>query len=233
MLRRLSCLIVICSCGCTNKGPAFYNPPLEPELASGYRKKYTPKGKDEVPTELNAVFEKYRASTPEKKVEIRNELLGELMTIAKDYHRKKLDLVYTGVAAKDVVFDSIQLASTAFASVAGAAEAKAIAAAIATGTKGLQLSLDRNFFENKAKPALISAMRADAAVKERVLRDGMTKTAALYPLDVALQDWVDFLYAGNLNVAFEMLQAEAQKMDDKAQSDLRNLSPTNTPPPAH
>ena len=79
--------------------------------------------------------------------------------IDKSYMKFR-NTLFRGVASGTTALQMTQIGLTSAATLAGGEAAKAILAAIATGTAGSALSFGKNFFKEKSSDLLISRMDA-------------------------------------------------------------------------
>jgi len=131
-------------------------------------------------------------------------------------------------ARKDVFVDWTSIALTAAATVTGTSHVKTILAAIDTGLKGANASVDKNVFQQKGTESLINQMRADrAAIADRIYV-GLNKEVVAYPLEAMLRDIVAYYSAGSVTSALVSLAnvsaAEADKNEKAANTSVKAIA---------
>ena len=139
--------------------------------------------------------------------------------------------------AIDSATEGAQLALSIAATLVGSAQAKEhLAATIALITGGKAI-VDKNYFDNKALPALITTMVANRKMISARILTGTSTPAAAYSIDQARRDLNDYEQAGSIDGAFLIIQSEAIARDKAATAELksaqevllRNLPTTLTP----
>lgn len=139
--------------------------------------------------------------------------------------------------AIDSATEGAQLALSVAATLVGSAQAKEnLAATIALITGGKAI-VDKNYFENKALPALITTMVANRKMISARILTGATMPASVYSIDQARRDLNEYEQAGSIDGAFLIIQSEAIVRDKAATEELksaqevllRNLPTTLTP----
>src|SRR5262249_49633432 len=107
--------------------------------------------------------------------------------------------------------DAVNLGLTAAGSVVGAAELKSILSATATGATGFKTSVEKNFFDQQSRAAVVSKMRALRADQLATLEDeshmkgGLTK----YSLEAGISDVNAYYDAGTIVGALQSIAQEA------------------------
>lgn len=107
------------------------------------------------------------------------------------------------------------------AAMVGGTQAKEnLGAAIALLTGGKAI-VDKNFYDNKALPALFATMEAERARVLARLIGGSRATSDEYPLDVARHDLARYERAGSIDGAFEAIRETAGEKQKEAAEDLK------------
>ena len=138
----------------------------------------------------------------------RNAILNTLRLKVDTEYRKFIADVYTGKAGFDIFGDLTQLGLTSAASTVGGEATKEILSVIATGTAGAKSSVDKRFFEEQSRAAIVAkmnALRAEASVELEV---GMTQGVSDYSLENGLLDIQNYYFSGSIIAA---LQGISQK----------------------
>lgn len=139
----------------------------------------------------------------------RNEIIGELILLAKAYHDTVDETLHFGRAAFNSGADTAQIVATGVASVSGSESTARALAALATGLQGVQESIDKRVFYEHASAALLSTMHAQRLKAEQVLVEKMFMSIDEYPLQLAIDDWATFLLTGELTDALREMSGTA------------------------
>lgn len=107
-------------------------------------------------------------TTPEAK---RNLALSYSEALVMSRYGAVRNSLMNGRAAAAIAFDVANLGLTAAIPIVNGSRGKTILGAIATGLQGMQLSIDRNLFQQQTTSALLSAMDSCVAKQRRVLAD--------------------------------------------------------------
>jgi hypothetical protein len=153
----------------------------------------------------------------------RNKVIAELIVLAKAVHEAKDDRLVFKRASLNWMWDTTQIVSTGLASVTGSEATARSLAAFATGIAGIQESMDKRFFHQQTASALLSLMNADRVEKMKPIVVGMTLSAVDYPLERALDDYVDYFLAGGMTDALRQLSADAAAKEREANQSLIKL----------
>lgn len=162
----------------------------------------------------------------------RDQILGELMFIIDSDHGKFERSLRGGKTSFDLFSDFALLGLTGAAAVTGGAETKAILAAIATGVKGAELSVNKRVFQDQAIEAIQAQMRSAQLLRKSQIIQSMAKPTTKYTLDMGLSDIVQYFYDGTLARAFQNLVADAKKKEGQAEdkvSEAKNIKPVSAP----
>lgn len=154
----------------------------------------------------------------------RNAILGELIVLAEQVHDQVNARLHYGRAWVNSTLDATQIVSTAIASVSKTEAAAKNLAALATGTKGIQESVDMRFFYQQATSALITEMNIDRTKAKTELIAQYSKSIDEWPMENALADWGTFFLAGNVADALSRLGTEAKVRELKALETLNALN---------
>lgn len=215
----IACLLAVFATGCARKNslmaPAV--PPLIKHAVYSDKSNYTP------PADYTADKKSYAdavASGKEPAAEqYRNQIAYGLRKIIDGQYGEFRARLLSGQGAIGVAGDAASLGLTAAATIAHLAATKGIYAALATAVTGLNLSIDKNYFQQQSYTAIAAAMDAARGEIWQQISSGLTKNITAYPLNAVEADLVQYLYAGSLPGGF----AEIQKKVGAA---------SNTQPPA-
>jgi hypothetical protein len=114
-----------------------------------------------------------------------------------------------------VAADFLQLGVTAASTVSIGARGKTILGALLTGVTGMNLSIDKNFFQQKTVQAIASSMEANRDQVKTTMLKQLEKSTTDYPFAAARADLIRYFYAGTLI-------AGLQKLGQTAATDAKN-----------
>jgi hypothetical protein len=116
--------------------------------------------------------------------------------------------------------DFLQLGLAAASTVSIGARGKTILGALLTGVTGMNLSIDKNFFQQKTVQAIASSMEANRdQIKTTILKQ-LEKSATEYPFAAARADLIRYFYAGTLIAGLQKLGQTAATDAKDSKSDL-------------
>ena len=147
----------------------------------------------------------------------RDQILGELMYLIEASHGDYERSMRFHKTTFDVITDFTLLGLTGAGAVTGGAETKAILAAVATGVKGAELSVNTRLFKDQTIEAIQAQMRAAQAQRKEAILRRIDKPATEYTLELGLSDIVQYYYDGTLTRAFQNLVADAKEKEKKAE----------------
>jgi len=165
------------------------------------------------------------ASAADKKA-VRNRILFELVGVVDaDYNNFEMSL-RSDRAYKDTIAQIASLALSGVGVTAGASAARTLAA-VDTGLKGANSTIDAEVFRDKASEFLINTMRANRSDVLTKIYQGMHKEDNVYPLEAGINDIVKYYHEGTVTSALVSLagklsaQAETSKgVEDQARNNL-------------
>lgn len=161
-----------------------------------------------------------------KKVSRRNQILEELIWLVDQNYYSFESNFYGSQAVLNTTGDFINLGLTGTSSVTGSAHLKSVLSAIATGTTGLKTSIDKNFFDQQTRAALVSKMRALRATQLATIQDDkhMKAGVANYSLESVLSDIDAYYDAGTLIGALQSISATSGQEANTAQTKQQDNS---------
>ena len=176
--------------------------------------------------------EKYfykRFNEAENKETERNLIIFEMLRIVDvNYYdfernlRKKL-------ASKNFSFKTISILLTGGAAVSGEATSNSLAAAD-TALKGINESVDTEFFRNNGSELLMSKIRSTKSKALIEIFEKMNKPIEEYPLPAALRDIESYRKLGSVTsalIALAATTAEEEKVNAESASNMeKNIKPT-------
>jgi hypothetical protein len=174
--------------------------------------------------QYNAMPEKDDADRAAK-VARRNQILNELIFLIDQNYEAFESHFYGSQAALNVGGDFVNLGLTGVTSVTGSAHLKSVLSAIATGTTGLKTSIDKNFFDQQTRAAIVQKMRALRATELATIRDEHHMKAGLtdYNLETGLADVFAYYDAGTVVGALQNIAQNAGQ-EQKNAADQQKLN---------
>jgi len=162
--------------------------------------------------EYNAMPQKTDADKAAK-VSRRNQILTELTYLVDQNYYAFENRFYGTQATFSTATDAINLGLTAAASVTGTAELKSILSATATGTTGFKTSVEKNFFDQQSRAAVVSKMRALRATQLATLEGDSHMKAGVtaYSLEAGISDVNAYYEAGTVVGALQSIAQAAGK----------------------
>lgn len=140
---------------------------------------------------------------------VRNQIAFGLKSLIDRQYAEFRSRLLAGQGGIAVAGDTSQLGLTAAATIARNVATKGIFAALATGITGLNLSIDKNYFQQQSYQVLIVAMDTARSSVSQQLVTGLGKTVESYPVTAMQDDLVNYLFAGSLPGGFAEIQREA------------------------
>jgi hypothetical protein len=131
----------------------------------------------------------------------RNEIIYQsLQLIDENYNQFENDL-FVGRASSNVLMDITELGVAAATGITNGERVKTILAIALTAFKGGRKSVDVNFFRERSTEIVALKMRAARAKILQTIHQGLGLPVVDYPLGAALDDLINYLYAGSINSA--------------------------------
>lgn len=154
---------------------------------------------------------------------LRNAMIHRIrVEIEINYRKFELSL-FSSRATFSTISDWTELGLAGATTVVGGDQAKTVMAGILTALKGGRLSVDKNWFRERATEAIISAMQSERSKKLLLITGKMSSGNALqYPFEEAWADLVDYFYAGTLESGIQALAVDAGKTTANAKTDFQN-----------
>jgi hypothetical protein len=167
------------------------------------------------------------SSTDEKakKISRRNQIVNELVFLVDQSYYSFENHFYGSQAAFNVSGDAVNLGLTGVSAVTGSAHLKSVLSAIATGTTGLKTSVDKNFFDQQTRAAIVQKMRAARATQLATMQDEhhMKGNLSDYSLETALADVYSYYDAGTVVGALQNI-AQAAGTEQKTAVDQQKVN---------
>jgi hypothetical protein len=153
----------------------------------------------------------------------RNELVHiGLVLIDDNYNQFENDL-FVGRAKTNVAGDITELGVAAATGITNGERVKTILAIALTAFKGARKSIDMNFFRERTTEVIAQKMRGSRSKVLQGIYQGLALPVDKYPLGAALDDLVNYLYAGSLNSAMLELSQDAGEDAKKAKARAATL----------
>lgn len=163
-----------------------------------------------------------------KQKSVRNRIVYELMGIVDDDFTRFQREFRKDLVAKDLGVKVVSLLLTAGASVASEGAAQTLAA-IDTGLKGVNETLDTTAYRNYSSEFLISKMRADRAAVATRIYFSLEQAVDIYPLEAALRDIVEYYSQGTVTSALTSLVNSTAKEAGINESAAASAGPRGEP----
>lgn len=202
--------------GCTTiPVPVKLHTPVQTKSIEALQVQYTYLYLPENSREAKYFRNAYSSANATEKPAIRNRIIYELLTAIDDNYFVFESNLRETAGMKDTVVDWLSLTLTGAASISTGG-APRILAAIDTGLKGANASVDKNMLGAMVPTLLINRMRADRSDIEKKLYTSMKLTDSEYPLEAALRDIVNYWAQGSVTAAMSSLAAATAKQADTA-----------------
>jgi hypothetical protein len=160
----------------------------------------------------------------------RNELVHIGLTLIDDSYNQFENDLFVGRAKQNVAGDLTELGVAAATGITNGERVKTILAIALTAFKGGRKSIDMNFFRERTTEVIAQKMRGSRSKILQGIYQGLGLPVDRYPLGAAIDDLVNYLYAGSLNSAMlELAQDAGQDAKQaKARAATLKLSPFAT-----
>lgn len=156
--------------------------------------------------------------------EERNRILNDFIYLTDVNFHKFTAAIYQGRALFETGNDITLLGLSGAGALVPAAATKAILAAIAGGIAGAHVSINKNFFQERATAALIAKMEASRkSVLAQILKS-MKESVADYPLSRGFSDITDYYNAGTIIGALNDIATVSGEEKIKAQAQINTIT---------
>lgn len=163
-----------------------------------------------------------RANEPAKAKDLRDQVLYDLIWLSNDRYDSFENSLNSDSATLDTASTVTSLASTTAATITRAAGTKSILAAVSTVVTGTDTAFNSNFFQSKARTAIISAMRSGRFEVLTKITTGISQDVSKYSLGQGLSDILDYNNAGTVVSAVNTIEDNAKQQKDQAQTKANN-----------
>lgn len=160
----------------------------------------------------------------EKLRQDRNEIMGQLITIAEEVHTKIDENLRNSRAYGNVFMDAAQIVTTGLSVLANSAATADKFATAALGAKGFQESVDKRLFYEHATSAIVNQMHLLRAEAKKPLVKGFSRPIDDYPLSIAISDWGAYFLSGNVTEALSRMGTDAKEKELKLLEIIADLA---------
>jgi hypothetical protein len=152
------------------------------------------------------------------KVARRNQILTELIYLVDANYYSFENRFYGSQATTNLAGDAANLGLTAAGTVVGASDLKTILSATATGLTGFKASVDKNFFDQQSRAAIVTKMRALRATERATIEDENHMKAGVseYSLESGIADVNAYYDAGTVVGALQSIAQTSSSESDQA-----------------
>lgn len=175
----------------------------------------------------SSLIEKYKdGHVPEaasKTAEGRNFFITEIIylsNVAFDDYEQSL---YKASSTFEIITDLLILGLTSSSAFASGSVVKTVLAATAAATTGVKTSVDRAYFKEQSRLALLAKMREMRQRRLVIIRSSMELPIDAYPLTDAMLDLQAYNGAGSMVAALQRITEEASMGLDMADQELLHL----------
>jgi len=148
---------------------------------------------------------------------LRDQVIYELIWLVDDRYNDFENGLNKDSALTDTGSTVTSLAATTAATVTHSPGTKNVLAAVSTLVTGTDSAFNSNFFQSKARTAIIAAMRSGRAEVLTKLTTGMSLKVANYTLAQGLTDLLAYDNAGTIVSAINTIGDNAKQQKDQAQ----------------
>jgi hypothetical protein len=148
---------------------------------------------------------------------IRDEVLYDLIWLVDDRYTDFENSLNADSALMDTTSTITSVGSTTAATITRAPGTKNILAAVSTFVTGTNTAFNANFFQSKARTAIIAAMRSGRFEVLTRMTTGMGHHVDKYSLGEGLTDVLSYYDAGTVVAALNTIQDNAKQQKDNAQ----------------
>ena len=119
--------------------------------------------------------------------------------------------------------DVLELSIAMAATISNGERVKTVLDAALTAVKGTQLSIDKNFLQQKTTQVIISQMRANRdKITQRIFEQMANYSVQQYSMERAWRDLIELFYAGTVQAGFTTLADETGQKAADAQNELQD-----------
>jgi len=148
---------------------------------------------------------------------LRDQTLYDLIWLVNDRYIPFENSLNSDSATIDTASTVTSLASTTAATITHAPGTKSILAAVSTLVTGTDSAFNSNFFQSKARTAIIAAMRSGRVEVLTKMTTGISQSVDKYSLGQGLSDVLEYYDAGTVVSAVNTIEDNAKQQKDQAQ----------------
>ena len=159
---------------------------------------------------------------------VRNEIIEAIRVEIDDNYGNFISSLHVARAGTSVLFDVASLGLTTASTVTGDKNISDMLTAAASGVLGTRTSIDKNFFDDQARQAIIAQMDASRTAVANELENGENDTLVDYSLEKGLTDLRRYYQTGTLIASLQAIGAEAgakKTSEDTQRNVIRGNSP--------
>lgn len=139
----------------------------------------------------------------------RNELVHTALTLIDSNYNEFENDLFVGRAKANIGFDFAELGMAAATAITNGERVKTILGVVMTAFKGGRRSIDMNIFRERTTEVIAQKMRGSRSKILQQIYKGLALPVTRYPMGAAIDDLVNYLYAGSINSALLELAQDA------------------------
>jgi hypothetical protein len=139
----------------------------------------------------------------------RNEIVHAGLGFIDDNYNQFENDLFVGRATSNIGFDLTELGVAAATGITNGERVKTILAIALTAFKGGRKSIDMNLFRERTTEVIAQKMRGSRSKILQGIYQGLALPVSRYPLGAAIDDLINYVYAGSLNSAMLELAQDA------------------------
>lgn len=167
---------------------------------------------------------KYYAGTPSKKA--RDEFIAGRLVLTNIHYIEFIKQFALNKAQLDSALDITTIGVDLATTLAGGESVKAILGAVSAGLTSSRISVDKNFFQQKTVPVLITAMNAQRKQALIPILAGTQASIEKYPLATAITHLHAYYNAGTFVGALSAIQKDSGVKEADADDKIERLTAT-------
>ncbi|MGA0383373.1 MAG: hypothetical protein ACO3L1_00055 [Flavobacteriaceae bacterium] len=157
----------------------------------------------------------------------RNLFINEMLYLSNEAFDEYEESLYSSSSNFELVTDLLVLGLTSSSAFASGSVVKTVLAATAAATSGVRTTVDRAFFKEQSRLALLSKMREMRRRRLVIIRTSMELPLDSYSLTDAMLDLQEYDNAGNILAALQSITEEASIGINLAEDELLHLRGAN------
>lgn len=153
----------------------------------------------------------------------RNRFISGRLTLINIQYIKFIRRFAVEKAQLDSAIDITTIGVGLAVTLVGGESVKAILGAVSTGLTGTKVIIDKNFFQEKTVPVLITAMNAERKEALVPILRGSRETLKVYSFEQALSDLHIYYQAGTFLGALQSIQKDSGVKEEIADDEIKAL----------